>query len=112
MNGLLLEFTEKAPLKINLKYKDSSNNLINLTDYSAVLQCRDRPGGILYLALTSQQGFIVLNESVHNVKIYYIPPLNLEPFNSVYQLRLIDSFGIWGEPILFGECNYNQAIAK
>lgn len=81
--------------KVNISYTDSSNLPINLSNYSAWLEIRDKPGGKILCATASvNDGITIVSASGGiNVSLSSAKTKNFTTPRAAYQLQITDYYG-------------------
>lgn len=100
---------------IAVTYKNPNGTPINLVDYTARMDVRDKPNGkVLCASATEANGGIIINDNAGSITVQF-NPAQTKKFtlpNSAYQLKIIDN--ATGEQItlLYGHLSVSAAVAK
>lgn len=100
---------------ITVSYKNPNGTSINLGDFTARMDVRDKPNGkVLCASATETNGGIDINDSAGTITVEFTPA-QTKKFtlpSSSYQLKIIDEATGKQTTLLYGHLSVSAAVAK
>jgi len=93
-NSINFEVTQGQTWSLDIAYTDNQNNPINISNYTILAEVRDKPGGkILCATSTNGDGIEMVNDGNHNRFILTFDGTKTKNFNypnSAYEVKVVD----------------------
>lgn len=97
---------------LDIAYTDSENNPINISDYTIIAEVRDKPGGqVLCATSTNGDGIEMIDDGNYNRFLLTFDENKTSNFNyprAAYQVKVVDT----GDSILDGWFEVNPGVIK